>query len=266
MADKERHGIEVLTQFAMEVIRRSGEEALLYYGKGNSRIKFDEELVTEADSHLMEFFQDQLNHRFPEHQVFKNNPSNTDYTHDEKRYIWIFDPLDGVANFQAGIPIWGISLALIENFWPIFGAFYMPATGDLFHARADQNAFLGDEEIHVSDLNNINDESLLFTYSRFHHRYRSTFPGKIRDLGCTGAHICYVAMGRAEAAVIANESYQDLAAAGIILEAAGGKICKMDGSDFFINEYLDGQKINDRLLVMAPGIYSQIRNSFQESS
>jgi len=266
MADKERHGIEVLTQFAMEVIRRSGEEALLYYGKGNSRIKFDEELVTEADSHLMEFFQDQLNHRFPEHQVFKNNQSNTDYTHDEKRYIWIFDPLDGVANFQAGIPIWGISLALIENFWPIFGVFYMPATGDLFHARADQKAFLGDEEIHVSDLKNINDESLLFTYSRFHHRYRSTFPGKIRDLGCTGAHICYVAMGRAEAAVIANESYQDLAAAGIILEAAGGKICKMDGSDFFINEYLDGQKINDRLLVMAPGIYSQIRNSFQESS
>ncbi|MBW1827652.1 MAG: hypothetical protein JRI78_11900 [Deltaproteobacteria bacterium] len=114
----------------MEVIRRSGEEALLYYGKGNSRIKFDEELVTEADSHLMEFFQDQLNHRFPEHQVFKNNQSDTDYTHDEKRYIWIFDPLDGVANFQAGIPIWGISLALIENFWPIFGVFYMPATHD----------------------------------------------------------------------------------------------------------------------------------------
>jgi myo-inositol-1(or 4)-monophosphatase len=266
MADKKRHGIEVLTQFAMEVIRRSGEEALLYYGKGNSRIKFDEELVTEADFRLMEFFQDQLNHRFPEHQVFKNNQANTDYTHDEKRYIWIFDPLDGVANFQAGIPIWGISLALIENFWPIFGVFYMPATGDFFHARADQNAFLGDEEIRVSDLKNINDESLLFTYSRFHHRYRSTFPGKIRDLGCTGAHICYVAMGRAEAAVIANESYQDLAAASIILEAAGGKICKMDGSDFFINEYLDGQKINDRLLVMAPGIYSQVRNSLQEIS
>ncbi len=42
MTAKKRHGIEVLTQFAMEVIRRSGEEALLYYGKGNSRIKFDE--------------------------------------------------------------------------------------------------------------------------------------------------------------------------------------------------------------------------------
>lgn len=266
MVGAERHGIEALTQFAMEIIRRCGEEALSYYGKGNPHVKFDEELVTEADSHLMEFFRDQLNRHFPNHQVFINNQEDRGYTHDEKRYVWIYDPLDGVANFQAGIPIWGISLALIENFWPIFGAFYMPVTGDLFHARAGQKAFLGNEEIHVSDKKNINDESLLFTYSRFHHRYRSIFPGKIRDLGCTGAHICYVAMGRAEAAVIANESYQDLAASGIILEAAEGKIYKMDGSDFFLNEYLDGNKINDRLLVLAPGIYTQVRDSLQEIS
>lgn len=266
MAEIKRHGIEELTQFAVDVIQRSGEEALTFYGKGDHRIKFDEELVTEADFHLMNFFQGQLDNHFPEHQVFKNNQMDRGYSHDEKRYIWIFDPLDGVANFQAGIPIWGISLALIENFWPIFGVFYMPATGDLFHAQADQKAFLGDKEIRVSSKKNINDESLLFTYSRFHQRYRSTFPGKIRDLGCTGAHICYVAMGRAEAAVIANESYQDLAAAGIILEAAGGKICKLDGSNFFLNEYLDGQKINDRLLVMAPGIYAQVRNSIQDIS
>jgi len=259
-------GIKNLTKFAMEVIRRSGEEALSYYGKGNPNIKFDEELVTEAELHLMAFFQDQLNNHFPEHKVFRNNQADKGYTHNEKRYLWIFDPLDGVANFQAGIPIWGISLALIENFWPVFGAFYMPATDDLFYARAEQKAFLGKEEICVSDKKNINDESLLFTYSRFHHSYRSTFPGKIRDLGCTGAHICYVAMGRAEAAVIANESYQDLAAAGIILEAAGGKICKINGDNFFLNEYLDGQKINDHLLVMAPDIYSQVRSSLHEVS
>ena len=142
----------------------------------------------------------------------------------------------------------------------------MPATGDLFHARADQKAYLDKEEIHISDQQNINNESLFFTYSRFHHRYRSTFPGKIRDLGCTGAHICYVAMGRAEAAIIANESYQDLAAAGIILEAAGGKICKLDGSDFYLNEYLDGQKIKDHMLVTAPDLYSQVRNCLHDAA
>ena len=56
MAEIKGHGIEDLTQFAVDVIRRSGEEALSYYGKGDHRIKFDEALVTEADSHLMNFF------------------------------------------------------------------------------------------------------------------------------------------------------------------------------------------------------------------
>lgn len=265
MASKSQ-GIEDLTQFAMEVIRRSGEEALSYYGKGKPNLKFDDELITEAELHLTEFYQDQLRAHFPEHQVFEGRQENKGYTHEGKRYVWIYDALDGVANFQAGIPIWGISLALLENFWPIFGMFYMPATGDLFQAQAGGKAFWGDKEIRVSAQEDINDESLLLTYSRFHQHYHSTFPGKIRDLGCTSAHICYVATGRAEAAVIANESYRDLAAARVILEAAGGEIYKMDGSEFLLDEYIDGQRIDDHLLVVGPEIYPQVRNYLQETS
>ena len=243
------------------MIRGSGTETLRYYGKGKPDIKFDEKLVTEAELHLMEYFQNLLFNRFPEHQIFKNNQENKAYTHEEKRYLWVYDPLDGVANFQAGIPIWGTSLALLENFWPILGMFYMPVTGDLFSARAGGKAFWGEEEIRVSTREHINDESLLLTYSRFHHYYNPTFPGKIRDMGCTTAHICYVAMGRADAAVIANESYQDLAAAHIIIEAAGGKMYKMDGTEFFLNEYLDGQRIDDHLMIVAPKTYLQVQNT-----
>lgn len=259
------HGIDDLVRFAMEVIRLSGDEALSYYAKGKPNLKFDMGLVTETELHLTKFFKDQLQANFPEHQLFMNNYEIQEYSHAEKRYLWIYDPLDGVANFQAGIPIWGTSLSLLENFWPIFGAFYMPSTGDLFHAIAGRKAFRGEKEIRISDQANINDESVLLTFSRFHNRYRSTFPGKIRNLGCTAAHICYVAMGRAEAAVIANESYKDLAAARIIIEAAGGKIFKMDGSEFFLNEYLDGEKIGGHLLVTPPDSYSQVRDCLQET-
>ena len=259
-------GIDDLKQFALDVIRRAGEEALSYYGKGDPYVKFDEGLVTEAELHLAEFFQDQLDAHFPEHQVFSNNQQEKEYTHEEKRYVWVYDSLDGVANFQAGIPIWGVSLALLENFWPIFGVFYMPATGDLFHAQAGGKAFWGEKKIYVSAQESINDESLLLTYSRFHQHYRSQFPGKIRDFGCTGTHMCYVATGRAEAAVIANESYQDLAATCIIIEAAGGKIYKMDGNEFSLNEFLDGQRIDGHLLVASPDIYSQVRDYLEEAS
>ena len=257
-------GIDDLNGFAMQVIRRSGEEALSYYGKGSSEIKFDEELVTEAELHLVNFFQDELHTHFPEHQVFENSQGNKDYSHEEKRYLWIYDALDGVANFQAGIPIWGTSLALLENFWPILGVFYMPATGDLFHAQVGHKAFWGKKQVRVSVQEEINDESLLLTYSRFHHHFDSTFPGKIRDFGSTTAHICYVAAGRAEAAVISNETYRDLAAARVILEAAGGKMYKLDGSEFSLDDYLDGQRIDDHLLVAAPDTYADVCGYFKD--
>jgi myo-inositol-1(or 4)-monophosphatase len=70
-------------------------------------------------------------------------------------------------------------------------------------------------------------------------------------------------MGRADAAVIANESFQGMAAARVIIEAAGGKVCTFDGCDFQLNEYLDGQRIDDHLLVAAPGNFMQIRNSLK---
>jgi myo-inositol-1(or 4)-monophosphatase len=158
-----------------------------------------------------------------------------------------------------------MSLALIDNFWPIFGVFYMPATGDMFHARAGKEAFWGKQKMQITD-SPINDESVLFTFSRFHQHYQSNFPGKIRNLGCASAHICYAAMGRADGAVIANESFQGLAAARVIIESAGGKVCTFDGCNFHLNEYLDGQRIDDHLLVAAPSNFMQVRNSLKPIS
>jgi len=252
MAPSENRWIDDLTQFAMKTLRRLGEESFKFYGKGDHHIKFDEELVTTAELHLTQLFQDQLREKFPEHQVLESYNENGSYTHDEKRYLWIFDAIDGVDNFQTGIPVWAISLALLENFWPILGVIYMPASADFFHAQAGKAAFRGKQKISISAQKGVDDESLLLTFSRFHLHYYSNFPGKIRNLGCTSAHICYVAMGRADAAIIANESFKGLAAARVLIESAGGKILKLDGSDFHLNEYLNGEKIDDHLLVVAP--------------
>jgi myo-inositol-1(or 4)-monophosphatase len=259
MTEINSQGIEDLSRFALDVIRRSGDEAMKFYGKGDTRVKFDEELITRSENHLADFFKGELEANFPEHQIFSAIPKHEEYTHDQKRYLWIFDPLDGVANYQAGIPIWGMSLALIENFWPVFGAVYMPATGDLFHARAGAEAYLNDRKIQISKKENVNDESIMFIYSRFHHEFHSSFPGKILNMGSTAAHMCYIAMGRAEVAVTSHESYRGLAAAHIIVEAAGGKVFKIAGEDFHLGDYLDGQKIEEPLMVLAPGILSQVR-------
>jgi myo-inositol-1(or 4)-monophosphatase len=56
-----------------------------------------------------------------------------------------------------------------------------------------------------------------------------------------------------------GEGAIDLAAARVIIESSGGRFCKIDGSDFFLNDYLDGQKIEDPLLATSAELLPQIR-------
>ena len=244
--------IGALSSFAMQTIRQMGDEAIQFYGRGRLHPPFDQNLVTQAELHLNNSFQKAIAAQFPQHQIYGRDPLGEGYTHGAKRYVWVFDPLDGVDNFQTRIPIWGMSLALYENNWPVFGCFYMPATNDLFYAVAEQQAFWNERPLTLVDRGDLSQESLMLTFSRFHQHYRSQFPGKIRALGSTGVHACYVAMGRADAAIVANESFKDLAAVRIIVESVGAKIYRADGSDFFLGDYVDGTRIDDHLIITTP--------------
>ena len=266
MAVSQGQQIKQLTQFALELTRRLGDEALSFYGKGKTFLKFDNELITEAELHLINIFEKEIRSHFPGHQVYKNYHGMDDYKHGAKKFLWILDAIDGVANFQAGIPIWGVSVSLLENLWPVYSAFYMPVTGDLFFSKGDKKAFLGQKEIFISEQESINDESLFLTYSRFHQHFDSNFSGKIRNLGCTAAHACYVAMGRAEGALVAKESFRDLVSAHIIVEAAGGKILRMDGSEIHLSDHLDEAQIEDHLLIVSPENFTQIHSALQPKS
>lgn len=242
--------IAELFAFALDSIREMGAEALKFFEKAHHAVThFDQALITQAELHLIESFQGRMKKHYPSHMIYGLGNLGDGYTHDDKRYLWVFDPLDGVDNFQSGIPIWGLSLALYENFWPVLGLFYMPATNDLFRAAAGEKAYWNDHPIQISNRDTISQESLLLTFSRFHQYYDCRFPGKIRDFGSIGAHACYVAMGRADAALTARESFKDLAAVRVILEGAGGKLLNFDGTDFYLGDYIDGQRIEQHLLL-----------------
>jgi myo-inositol-1(or 4)-monophosphatase len=258
--------ISELYTFASETIQLMGREALRFHGKGRRHPPFDQDLVTQAELHLNASFQEIISRHFPSHQVFGQAPLGDGYTHDTKRYLWVFDPLDGVDNFQSGIPIWGTSLALYENYWPVLGVFLMPATNDLFRARAGEAAFWNDRVIEISDRGTISQESLLLTSSRFHQHYGSRYPGKIRCFGSTAAHICFVAMGRADAAFTANESFKDLAAVRIIVESAGGRLFKSDGSEFYLGDHLDGRRIDEHLMVAGASVAQQFLDCLEPAN
>lgn len=254
-----------LRDFIVEVLNEAGRIALEGYGKGRPDKKFDEEMVTSFEVKIENFVRAKIERAFPGHIIFGETSAGSEYRHDISKYLWVFDALDGVANYQAGIPMWGMSCAVMENFWPLVGVYFMPSTGDLWVAFGGGSMYFNGKESKIVETEPTNNESLLFTYSRFHDHFRTTFPGKIRNLGCTGAHICYVAQGRADGAVIHNVAFKDMVAPLVILESAGGSAEYFEGGRFYINEYADGRRVRDFLLVAPKGFHEQLREYLERT-
>lgn len=252
-----------LKEFVENTLRKSGSSLLELYGRGNRELKFDDELVTEAENKAWEIISSKITGSFEGH-VFLRDLTNEEVDGENSpRFLWIVDTLDGAASFQAGMPVWGISAALFEKFWPVLGFLYLPVTGELYSAYAGGEAFLNDQKIKVRKDPTVDNESLVLVYSRFHNDFTSNFPGKIRNLGSSAGHLAYVARGAADACIMKNVSVRDLAAGSIILEAAGGQIRYMDGTRFHIGDVLDGRRVDEPLIAAPKGSWESFVHYFK---
>jgi myo-inositol-1(or 4)-monophosphatase len=71
-------------------------------------------------------------------------------THRGERFNWIVDPLDGTTNFLHHIPLFSVSIALMEYDKIVAGVVYEPNLDECFYAWKDGNAYMNDTEIYVS--------------------------------------------------------------------------------------------------------------------
>ncbi len=251
-----------LKEFVENTLRKSGALMMEMYGKGNADLKFDEDLVTEADNTAWDLISAKIKGSFEGHGFLRDLTQEEMNDEDCPRFLWIVDTLDGAASFQAGMPVWGVSAALFEKFWPVLGFLYLPVTGELYSAYAGREALLNDQPIQVRRDSIVDNECLALVYSRFHNDFRSTFPGKIRNFGSAAGHMAYVARGAADACLLKNVNVQDMAAGSIILEAAGGEISYLDGRSFHVGEYFDGKAINEPLIAAPKGLHKSVLKHF----
>ena len=54
--------------------------------------------------------------------------------------VWLIDPLDGTGNFAAGVPPFGMMIALVEHGAPLAGWMLDPVSGRLCHAERGRGA------------------------------------------------------------------------------------------------------------------------------
>jgi len=244
-----------ILHFAEEIVREGGQIALKHYGKANPMLKFDMSLVTEADLEVQDHLQTKIGEMFPDHAFLGEERGSRAVEH--LGHLWVVDPVDGTAAFSSELPIWGVSLSHFFEGELKFGVFYMPATNEIY-TGIGKKAFHNGKRINARVDDQVDNESVLLTYSRFHQDFTSDFPGKIRSLGSSIAHIAIVARGAAWGALLGRVHIWDIAPGLAVLEAAGGEIRDLEGNRFDPMKYIDGRTVDTIYLAAAKGQHDQI--------
>jgi myo-inositol-1(or 4)-monophosphatase len=162
---------------------------------------------------------------------------------------WIIDPLDGTTNFVHGIPFYSVSVALVSKGIPVLGVVYEINRDECFYAIQDGKAYCNDNEIRVSESNSLS-ESVITTgypHRNFNHlpNYMDALSALMpqtqgmRRLGSAAADLAYVACGRVSCFFESNLNSYDVAAGGLIVLRAGGRVTDFSGG----NNWLFGREI-----------------------
>ena len=220
-------------------LTEAGKLAMRYFRDVKPSTKRDQTYVTEADLAIQALLKEKLVNHYPDIGILAEEDHFERKPADGETYF-VLDPIDGTASFVSGLPVWGISLGVIKSGKPIAGYFYMPATDDFYYTQTDGPVYLNEAKTRLKPFDKTHRESLLLSISRVHKRFdiNPDYPGKVRCLGSTAAHICYIATGSADVALVGGSYIWDLAAAVAMLYRNGGTARYLNGDEFYFSEDL----------------------------
>jgi len=236
--------------FVKAAVLEAGDLARRYYGRAAVTVKPDRSLVTEADVAVQKFLREKLEGRFPQDGLVGEEEGLRKPAAPGAR-TWVIDPIDGTAAFSAGLPVWGISVGIVEAGRAAGGLFLMPATGDLFEMPPGGAVLKNGRPARMKAPEPFHDESSIMVGPRFPQRHHvdPAFRAKFRSMGSTVAHICWVAAGNADAAVVEEAYAWDVVVGTAMVRAAGGVVRYPDGRDVELAPLMSGSKIPAPILV-----------------
>ena len=245
------------TAFIKEIITSAGQIAKDHFLKVRPTWKEDRSYVTDADLAVQEYLGKALDTHFPDDGIVgEENGLRKAPKAGNRR--WVIDPIDGTASYSAGLPVWGVAIALVEGDQPLAGFFYMPMAQDLITTTPDGQLLRNDQPRTLRAPGPLHRETSLFIASRLHLYYTvsPSYPGKLRNLGASMAHLSYVATGSADAALIERVYIWDIAAGMAMLNAVGGVMRYIDGTPVTLGPLLSGSPMHLPMLAGHPEMVS----------
>ncbi len=182
---------------------------------------------------------------------------------DHSEVVLVVDPLDGTVNALKNIPAYGISIAICKSNIKSLDELTLEdiqmgfvknlANGDLYEAFKDNGAYLNNEMIKTSSMDDLKRSSIgaYIRGAKMNNINKlSSIVRRIRLLGSIAIELCYVAHGTYDAFldIRGNIRIIDIAAAKLIIEESGGKMTDEKGNG--LNKKLN---VRERTSIVASG-------------
>jgi myo-inositol-1(or 4)-monophosphatase len=209
-----------------EVLEVAGRLALNHFGNARAVAKPDGSQVTAADREVEDFLVDALRQVYPEDSVISEEGTRI----DDGRCIWHVDPIDGTSAFIEGLAHWGPAICRVDEQGLQLGAFYVPRLNEFWYARRGFGAFRNDVRLGAGDPGLPGRHHSLFVPSRFHRAAPLPWPGKVRALGSSAAHLALVASGAGLLALIPQWKLWDIGAGVLLIEESGRLVRDIRGN------------------------------------
>jgi myo-inositol-1(or 4)-monophosphatase len=195
--------------------------------------------LTEVDEETQRRIVKRIATHFPNDDIVGEELGMNAFPDDPAARCWLIDPIDGTQNFVRGLfPIFGVSIAFVEGERVQAGGVHLPVPNETYLATRGDGATRNGSTISVTDTASLElarvDVDLGNAPSR--SRALALFPdvmeraGQVRCFCAAVIGLCSVASGDADGYFCAGLSPWDYAAAAFILEEAGGKVTRCDGS------------------------------------
>ncbi len=117
-----------------------------YYSKLNKPFKVSNKLkgygydpVTSADKAFEKFIRNEINLRFPRHQVIGEEFG---YKKSKSDFSWIIDPIDGTRSFVIGNPTWSNLISLNYNGVPVLGLANFPILQKYYFNVSEKTSYV----------------------------------------------------------------------------------------------------------------------------
>jgi myo-inositol-1(or 4)-monophosphatase len=189
--------------------------------------KANQSYVTDLDKDLERLIRARLAERYPDDVLTGEEYSSAGGTGPRR---WSIDPIDGTGNLVHGLPLWAISIGLIDAGQPVLGVIAVPPLGEMYWGTRGGGAWRDGERLEARDADTIhNQDNICVGTNALRAVDTRSLPGRLRDLGSACCELTFLAANRLQASTFLGEAAHDVAAGAVIAAEAGCQFATIDG-------------------------------------